>query len=435
MLSAMNRIVKLPIASISCVLLMASCSTARHTQVANTMILQNTSSILLTDKPVTIQRSALKSRIKEGLFPLILTSKGDTIASQLDDLDGDKQWDELFFVVNLPANETENFILKWEVQQPQYVKRTSVRFGKRMSETEKVHPATNETVYAFDMPKRMGFQRYQTDGPTWENDKVGFRHYLDGRNAKDVFGKKASFISPEDVGINAAGAVEDNYHVMASWGRDVMAVQNSIGIGGIAMLKDNNIYRLGVTVDDTVNNVERTDFHIITEGPVRSMFNISYHNWKPAGKMYDVSETPSITPGMYAYKNTVKINRVEGTENLLLGIVSIFSTHPPEVDNVNDKWIALLSHDKHSYNKEWWLPLALIVPADAYLGFIDAPKNGKLSNSYLVKLKTSNNKAVSYYAVACWEGADKGFTDPTYFRNYVENLTKQISADVKVSIH
>ena len=63
-----------------------------------------------------------------------------------------------------------------------------------------VAPATEEVLPANEVYKALGYQRYQTDGPSWENDKVGFRHYLDGRNSKDVFGKKTPPPSPFDRG-------------------------------------------------------------------------------------------------------------------------------------------------------------------------------------------------------------------------------------------
>ncbi len=394
--------------------------------------LKNTASIDLKDKAISISRNRL--RYRDNSFPLIISSNRDTIACQLDDTNGDSKWDELFFVADIPAKASISYTLTWVNVQPTYVKRTSVRFGKRMSANAVVEPATNEIVYKNDLPKTLGFQRYQTDGPTWENDKVGFRHYLDGRNAKDVFGKKVSYISPENVGINAKGAVEDNYHVMEAWGRDVMAVQNSIGIGGIALKKQDSILRLGVTVDDAVNNVEKTTFNIVTEGPVRSMLQLDYNNWKPANNAYNATETISITPGMYAYQNKVNINGLTGDENLLIGMVSIFATHPPEEVRVNNQWVALVSHDRHSYNKEWWLPLALIVPANAYIGLDEAPKTGKLSNSYFAKMKVSNNQPISYYSVAAWEGSDAGFKDPVYFKNYVQELMQQLATDVIVTI-
>lgn len=111
-----------------------------------------------------------------------------------------------------------------------------MRFGVRSSMEGKVQPATSDTFYAHELPGVMGYQPYQTDGPSWENDKVGFRHYLDERNSKDVFGKKVSCMSPDSVGINQEGVTEDNYHVMEEWGRDILAVGNSVGIGGIALM-------------------------------------------------------------------------------------------------------------------------------------------------------------------------------------------------------
>ncbi|MBC7886953.1 MAG: DUF4861 domain-containing protein [Ferruginibacter sp.] len=425
----MNKRMLLPGSLLTCCVLLqlAYAQKNQHIYVANN------SPLALTAKAIVIKRAQIPSIPTGAFYPLILSAKGDTIPAQLDDLNRDNRWDELFFVVDLPARFTQKFSLEWVKAKPAFIKRTGVRFGKRSSASSPVRPANNEIMYARDMPKSLGFQRYQTDGPSWENDKVGFRHYLDGRNAKDVFGKRVSYLSPEDVGINAAGAVEDNYHVMAAWGRDILAVGNSVGIGGIALMKRDSIMRLGVTVDDSINNVEKTTFSIVSEGPVRSLMNFKYYNWKPGHKSYNAEETVSIWPGMYAYQNTVKISGAESNEQLLIGIVNINAAKPPIEIKVGEKFIALISHEKHAYNKEWWLGLALILPADTYLGFTEAPKKGKLSNSYLARLKMSG-KPVSYYAVAGWELSDEGFKDPAYFSKYVVNLAKQLAAEVKVTV-
>jgi hypothetical protein len=400
-----------------------------HTQI----IIKNLSALDLKDKPVTIKRSDLKGIPSGNLYPLLLL-KGDTIPSQLDEMNGDQQWDELFFVVNLPARQQTSFTLKWVSEKPEYIKRTSVRFGKRMAATTPVAPAMEETLTANELPKSIGFQRYQTDGPSWENDKVGFRHYLDGRNSKDVFGKLVTYMSPDKVGINAKGEVEDNYHVMEKWGRDILAVGNSVGIGGIGLLKENTAFRLGVTAADAVNNVEKTSFHIVAEGPVRSVLNFNYTNWKPGADTYQVNETTSIWPGMYAYHNSVSITGIKQDENLALGIVSINAVKQPTVIKVNKDWVAVISHEKHAYNKEWWIGLALIVPAKSYLDFIEAPKKGQLSTSFLVRLKLKNNQPINYFAVAGWELSDPGFKDDAYFQKYLLSLTNQIAAPIKVTL-
>jgi len=398
------------------------------------IVLTNTSSIDLFNKAVSIERTQLSNQPESAVHPLIISGQGDTIPSQLNDLNGDNKWDELFFVVDLQAKRSQVYSLQWVDEEPNYTKRTSVRFGKRTSAEIPVEPATSETLYARDLPKSIGFQRYQTDGPTWENDKVGFRHYLDGRNAKDLFGKTISDISPENVGINEKGAVEDTYHVMNDWGRDILSVGNSIGIGGYALMAGEQLLRLGVTVDDSINNVEKTDFRILAEGPVKSILGYHYENWHPKDRSYQVDETTSIWPGMYAYQNIVKFSGLQGEENLVIGLVNIHNQNSLQEIQVNDQWVVLLTHDMQSYDREWWLGLAIIVPRDIYLGYTEAPKTGQLSNSFLAKLKVENNKPVTYYAAAGWELSDKRFKDPDFFRNYVENLVKQLSVEVEVTI-
>jgi hypothetical protein len=402
-------------------------------RISRQIIIINTSSITLKDKPVSIKRSSITGIPAGNVYPVIMFQQ-DTIPAQVDDIDDDNKWDELFFVINLKAKQKKTLFLKWVLNEPLFTKRTSVRFGKRMAANLPVQPATVETLTAKEIPKSLGFQRYQTDGPSWENDKVGFRHYLDGRNAKDVFGKLEPNMSPDNVGMNAKGEVEDNYHVMEKWGRDILAVGNSVGIGGVCLIKGDSLLRLGVTAEDTINNVEKTSFKIVTEGPTRSILNFKYHNWKPLQTTYVAEETVSIWPGMYAYHNSVKVKGLQGNEDLGIGIVNINAEKPPTVLKINNKFLALISHEKHAYNKIWWIGLALIVPAENYTGFIDAPKKGKLATSYIAKLKIKNNEPVNYYAVAGWELSKKGFSNASFFHNYVTNLTQQITALVKVVV-
>lgn len=414
-----------------------SCQSEKESQ-QQEIVLTNQSSVNLTDKAIAVNRNKL-SAIPEGdMYPVLLTQAGDTVAAQLDDLDNDNKWDELFFVTDLPANGEQTLLLSWANTQPNYTTRTSVRFGKRTSADTPVQPQTSDVSYANQLPKNagMGYQPYQTDGPSWENDKVGFRHYLDGRNSKDIFGKKVSSMSPETVGISASGAVEDNYHEMKEWGRDIMAVGNSTGIGGIALMIGDTPYRLGVTVNDTVNNVESTNLRILTEGPVRSMLQLRYNNWKPDGtdRAYTIDEQPTIWPGMYAYRNTAKVSGLQGDETLLIGMNNLDKTDSIAEINVDDKWVVLLTHDRETYNNEWILGLALILPKDAYQGYMEAPASGRLAQAYFAKMKAQENQPVTYYAVGGWELSNEAFKDPASFRNYVQDLTRQLAAEVDVQV-
>ncbi len=411
-----------------------SCGSEQENTTEKEITLINRSSVELTDKAIIIKRDEFSDLPDGRKFPLLRSQAGDTIAAQLDDLDGDREWDELFFVTNLPAEGEQKLTLTWVDADPAYTRRTSVRFGKRESGDQPVQPKTSDTLQADGLPKSVGYQPYQTDGPSWENDKIGFRQYFDGRNAIDMFGKRTSEMSPEDVGINAQGAVEDNYHVMADWGRDILAVGNSAGLGGIALQIGDTLARLGVTVDDAVNNIETTTFNILAEGPVRSIMEFNYNNWRPGDHSYNVQEQKSIMAGMYAYKNTASVEGLQGNENLLVGLVNINTKEPVTEIKVDDKWVVLLTHDQQTYNRGWWLGMAIILPQDIYQGHTKAPETGQLSNSYFGKLKIEDGESVSYYAAGGWELSDEQFRDSTYFVNYVQDLTRQIAAEVDVEI-
>ncbi|MEL1252370.1 DUF4861 domain-containing protein [Flavobacterium sp. DGU38] len=397
------------------------------------IVLTNNSDLELPQKAVSIKRSTLKVKGIEKFFPIIVQNS-DTIPAQVNDLDGDGKWDELFFVADFSAKEKKTLELKWSNVDPKYTIKTSARFGKREAENLPVQPATEEVLLANQVYKKLGFQKYQTDGPTWENDKVGFRHYLDGRNCKDVFGKRTPGITPENVGISSTGAVEDNYHQMHDWGRDIFPVGTSAGLGGYGLIVGNEINRLGILINDTINNVEKTTFKIVSEGPVNSVLSYRYQNWQASGNKYQVQETASIWPGMYGYKNTVSLNGLKGNETLAIALSNINNQNPLQVIDSGD-YVCFIQHDKLTYERQWILGTAVIIPKANYIGYIEAPKTGKLTNSYLIKVSTKNNQPISYYPVAGWElSADPNFKDSAYFSNYVTTLAKQLSAKIKIEV-
>lgn len=400
----------------------------------NTIILKNTSSLELPQKAVSIKRKQLSSQNDSGKYP-ILIYKNDTIPVQVNDLDGDGKWDELFLVTDFTPKEEKKAVLSWSDINPKFAIRTSARFGKREGKNLPVHPDTQEVLLANQVLKKLGYQKYQTDGPTWENDKVGFRHYLDGRNCKDVFGKKTPGITPEDVGINSKGEVEDNYHVMLDWGRDIFPVGSSSGLGGFALLtSDNKLHRLGILANDTVNNIEKTTFKIVSEGPENSVLNYKYENWEASGNKYQAEETASIWPGMYGYKNTVSVNGLKDNDTVLITFSNINNQNPLQVIDSGD-FVCLIQHDKLTYERQWILGTAILFPKDLYKGYIEAPKKGQLTDSYLIKTSAKNNQQISYYPIAGWElSADKGFKDSAYFTSYVTTLAQQLSAKVKVEV-
>ncbi|QDH80452.1 DUF4861 domain-containing protein [Echinicola soli] len=396
----------------------------------------NPSQVDLAEKPIRIPKGKLGTSDKKGMQPLLIDKRSsDTIPSQLVDTDGDGQWDELFFLLDLDQGASKEIGLSWKEVVPKWQERTYVRFGVRSSESDTVNPAKKDTFYPKELPGVMGYQPYQTDGPSWENDKVGFRHYLDGRNSKDVFGKRVSAMSPRNVGINEAGVTEDNYHVMEDWGRDILSVGTSVGIGGYSLLIGDQLVRLGVTQRDSANNVAATTFEVIESGPLLSLMKYDYQDWAPeeTGRTYRVTETTEIWPGMFGYHNAVVFDNLQGDEKGVIGLVNIHTDQQLQDMEVGD-FTVLFTHDKQTYEKEWYLGLALIIPTSVYEGWMEAPQTGQLTNSFLAKVNIEPGKPMEYYAVAAWELSDPGFARKDYFKAYLEEFAKQLGVEPELKM-
>ena len=401
---------------------------------ATLISLTNPSEFNLLHKAVSIELSEFPKSNVSAEYPLLLIDN-DTLPSQLSSSQNDGIEDQLFFVIDIPAQTTKKIQFKWVAQEPQYTVKTSVRFGKRTTKDEPVQPATSETLSATDMPKTLGFQKYQTDGPTWENDKIAFRHYLDGRNAIDVYGKKTAEISPENVGLDSARAVVDNYHTMEAWGRDVFPVGNSAGLGGFGVIENGTIQRLGILATDTLSNVEKTSFNILEEGPVKSSMEYIYTNWNTEKNTYQAKEITAIWPGTYSFQNTVSVSGLSPNDTLAIGLSNINNKNGIE-ELKTEKWTALIQHDSLTYDRTWVMGTALILPSENYINYDEAPNTGKFTQSYLAKVNVKNDESITYYGVSGWEmSQEKRFKDAAFFKQYVTDLANTLFTPLTIKVN
>lgn len=367
-------------------------------------------------------------------FPLLMDQKKNKIPCQIINDDDSKKNKALFFVVDMEKNEAKHFTLSWTEEPAVYDQQVRVKLNKRNSKAEPVSSLSEEVFFPAMLPKLTGFQAYQTDGPSIENEQIAFRHYLDGRNSKDVFGKKIKALMPDSVGISQKGELVDNYHVMADWGRDVLPVGSSLGLGGLGMLHDGKISRLGVTQKDSVHTIQETHFKVQNNGPVYGSFSIEYDEWRPGQQRhYHLKEEPAIWNGPYAYENTVRFKDLTGDERLLIGLPKVQTDKIPVQMKVNN-WMVLYTYDKQTYNKEFNLGLALLVPWDLFDGWEKAADDGSVNSTYLVKLKVNNIYPVTYYAVAGWELSDPAFQTEKGFSAYLRAMTATLNAKLNVSI-
>ncbi|MGK7394359.1 MAG: DUF4861 domain-containing protein [Candidatus Cyclobacteriaceae bacterium M3_2C_046] len=403
------------------------------------ILLQNNSDLEYTDAPVTISFQEIQDffpDISSQQFPLLMDSTGQIIPSQTDDLDFNGIWDEYAFVYSVPANAqvTLNLKLVPVDSVPVFPPRTNVNFGVRKSESETVKPVTSFNLAANQI-KRGGYNPYQMDGVAWENDKIGFRHYFDGRNTRDLFGKLTETMVLDTVGISDTGEAIDDYHVMEPWGRDVLSVGTSLGAGGLGVKINGQTYRLGIGLTDSVNNIKESRYRLINEGPVRSLFQLVFEDWQVGQQILDVAEVVSIWAGQNYYQNQITLTEAPGKQTLVVGLVNSNNDRPLMVLEENPGLIALATHDKQTYEKEFYLGLALILPKDHYQGYDTAPDQGEgITTSYNALIALDNQNSFTFYTLAGWGMSDERFKDRNYFESYVRESIQKLNQPLQVTL-
>lgn len=130
------------------------------------------------------------------------------------------------------------------------------------------------------------------EGPGWESDKVGYRLYLDERNAIDIFGKKAPAPILHKIGIG-----KDDYHAMADWGMDIFKAGDTPGAGGIGTIRSGKVAQLGPS---------KISAWVIDKGPKFAAIGVRNAGWRAEGGPADLEVSYGIAAGS-------RITHVEGS--------------------------------------------------------------------------------------------------------------------------
>jgi hypothetical protein len=163
--------------------------------------------------------------------------------------------------------------------------------GGTFKNVQRLKLATEHTDHSFDI-------RYE--GPGWESNKIGYRLYLDWRNAIDIFGKKTEKIILPQVGQDGF----DSYHEMSDWGADILKAGKGIGIGSIDRYLNKERLHF-YEVDSTIATVANT--------PENSVVKVQYYGWKTASDKIDFTSELTIQPNQRYTQHTIHPSKaIEG---------------------------------------------------------------------------------------------------------------------------
>ncbi len=386
-----------------------------------------------SDEVIVLGRSEIEQKInlEEGNVPVFQVDE-NLVPYQLDDMNGDGVWDEAALLLDFAANETKKIALSQvaDDEAPEFEKRTNLRLGihqegggyKEVDFYEAL-PCTNEFKIIA-----------QGESVSWENDKIAFRVYFDCRNVKDLFGK----LKPEMIIDKIHTPAIPNYHALNDWGMDVLHCGSSLGSGGIALFKNDSLYRLGST--------DVYEYHKITEGPVRSVFDLVYKGWHVDGDDLEAIERISIYPGKYWFQSDVMVEGAPEGSQIVTGIVTSMLKREPFAFEA-DGFKCIGTHDVQSLNNDE-LGMAVLVPQNELgkigrtsdtnffnLGYKTVPEKGFsniISETYYIGQNFKNDVPARHYFFSVWGLEKDQWKTEEGFKGYLSDEAVLLNSPISV---
>lgn len=288
---------------------------------------------------------------------------------QYDDLNRDGIWDEAVLLLDLKPDEKKTLTIAVG-DKPAAIKAVVRSYVRQQHKLANGHFGANvltDTMPFNNKPTDFSKQKlppYLTEGPAWENDKVGFRKYFDTRNANDIWGKRTAKMVLNEVGADPS----KSYHNLSDWGMDILKVGSSLGAGALAL-------KVKTNGKDTLIRFGRNAqviYKQITTGPVRSIFEISYKNWQylPDARPVTVTEQICIWGGQYFFENKVTVDTLPKNAWLVTGTIDFFSKTDYKI---HENGVAgLYTYDRQSENKDM-LGLGILTKIKTLKGTIISP--------------------------------------------------------------
>ncbi|MFA1773637.1 DUF4861 domain-containing protein [Rufibacter glacialis] len=383
--------------------------------------------------PLKRERESVLVVVKEEDLPrqltaaarqrLVVLDGSQEIPSQYNAKDAENRG-VVFVLDQMKAGETRTLTIRplAEGDSPKtYPKRTQAELSKKVGglwENRKYIGGDFQNIDSLRVPTELTDHSYylRYEGPGWESDKVGYRFYLDWRNAIDVFGKKTPEMALQSAGLDGY----DSYHTPQPWGMDVLKVGKALGVGSLAMYHEGKAVR--------VEKTDSTYSKITQNGPVYSSILTDYYGWQVGSHKLNVQSQLSIHAGTRLTHHQIRLAGGQ-PENLATGLIK--DKNAPLVSDKGEagkRFGFLYTYGKQSLNTPPdHIGIAVLFHPNDFMSFPEDPL------SHVVQLKPSNGRA-SYYFLAAWELEQNGIKTEEQFKQYIQDTAEELAQPVRVKV-
>ncbi len=255
----------------------------------------------------------------------------------------------------------------------------------------------------------------------WENDRIAFRMYgpalaAEVNNGIDVWTKRVRYLIVKKWYAGEEQSPKIVYHIDHGEGADFFSVGRSLGCGGSGLWLDGKVVQPGVF----------NSYKIISTGPLRACFELTYDHWMVDG--HPVKETKRISLDAGQNLNKIEVTFVGGPETTKLKIPLGLVKRPMTKMHIDKAkgWMSL------------WGPVNDSLP-NGYLGtgiVFDRKKTALATGDsvqYLVVVNSVVGSPLTYYAGAGWTRSGD-FRTGSDWDSYLRDGALSAANPIKVTV-
>lgn len=378
----------------------------------------NPSHFARTDVPVVIPLTNYGD-VRSAL----VTVNGQEIPCQLDDLNQDEIFDELFFLADLGKKEKKTYIitLKNEGEPRPYPARVYAEMvlSNTKDKNLKKHQQNNyiESLTARgDAAYTYNIQHHH--GVDFESELNGIRIYFDARQTLDLYGKFKKQLELKETQFYTPDELKDQ-----GYGDDVLWVGQTFGLGAFRGWDGQQ--------PTLVEPVRSRTQRVISYGPLRAIVEVVDRGWKVDAQREPVNMTLRYT--QYAghrdtdvdvffnkdvtdYRFSTGIINVKGSEEFSdkKGLRACWGTDYPAADTI--KW------------KRETVGLAVYVPQKNIVS--EEPAN-KDNYAYVLKV---DEKHMAYKVIYTSDNESFGYHSAKEWFNFLKEWKKEVEQPVSITV-
>ena len=258
----------------------------------------------LKNAPVVVVLDKYKIITTKERADLAVLVNGKQISSQLDDLNKDGIADELVFLLDLKAGQTQSISLK------------TISANKRDSFPTEVYadliskPKGGEAKFVQEMSstKNDMYNQMHHHGVAFESALIGYRIYFDNKSTIDLYGKKK-----QQLELATTGWYPTDEQAAAGYGDDALRVFDLVGVGTVKGWDG----KKATHIDKFNKRTQR----IVATGKLRTVVESEVEGWQYEGKKINMT----VRYILYArHRDAIcEVRASENIENLVTGVQGI----------------------------------------------------------------------------------------------------------------